>query len=76
MKRCWCGLFVHQDVTDPDSLPQMSPKELALSERFVQAIRADDIAPGGMKAVELHVARSSSATAEEPSTRLRGDVDT
>ena len=30
MKRCWCGLFVHQDVTDPDSLPQMSPKELSL----------------------------------------------
>jgi ferredoxin-thioredoxin reductase catalytic chain len=23
MKRCWCGLFVHQDVTDPDSLPQI-----------------------------------------------------
>ena len=25
-----------------------------MSERFVQAIWADDIAPGGMKAVELH----------------------
>jgi ferredoxin-thioredoxin reductase catalytic subunit len=23
MKRCWCGLFVHKDVTDPDSLPQI-----------------------------------------------------
>ena len=22
MRRCWCGLFVHKDVTDPDSLPQ------------------------------------------------------
>ncbi len=28
MQRCWCGLFVHQDVTDPDSLPQLSVKEL------------------------------------------------
>ncbi len=27
MKRCWCGLFVHQDVTDPDSLPQLEPLE-------------------------------------------------
>ncbi|HEY5388429.1 MAG TPA: ferredoxin-thioredoxin reductase catalytic domain-containing protein [Thermoleophilia bacterium] len=27
MKRCWCGLFVHQDVTDPDSLPQFPPDE-------------------------------------------------
>jgi len=23
MRRCWCGLFVHQDVDDPDSLPQI-----------------------------------------------------
>ena len=23
MRRCWCGLFVHKDVTDPDSLPQI-----------------------------------------------------
>jgi ferredoxin-thioredoxin reductase catalytic subunit len=30
MKRCWCGLFVHQDVTDPDSLPQVPAKELGL----------------------------------------------
>jgi ferredoxin-thioredoxin reductase catalytic subunit len=22
MKRCWCGLFVHTDVTDPDTLKQ------------------------------------------------------
>lgn len=27
MKRCWCGLFVHQDVTDPDSLRQIAPGE-------------------------------------------------
>jgi ferredoxin-thioredoxin reductase catalytic subunit len=27
MKRCWCGLFVHQDVTDPGSLPQFPPDE-------------------------------------------------
>ena len=27
MKRCWCGLFVHEDVTDPDSLPQFPPDE-------------------------------------------------
>ena len=30
IKRCWCGLFVHQDVTDPDSLPQLSPREVGL----------------------------------------------
>jgi ferredoxin-thioredoxin reductase catalytic subunit len=30
MKRCWCGLFVHEDVTDPDSLPQMSAKEMGI----------------------------------------------
>jgi ferredoxin-thioredoxin reductase catalytic subunit len=30
MKRCWCGLFVHQDVTDPDSLPQLSAREMGL----------------------------------------------
>jgi len=28
MRRCWCGLFVHQDVTDPDSLPQFLPGEV------------------------------------------------
>jgi ferredoxin-thioredoxin reductase catalytic chain len=27
MKRCWCGLYVHKDVTDPDSLPQFAPDE-------------------------------------------------
>jgi ferredoxin-thioredoxin reductase catalytic subunit len=27
MRRCWCGLFVHKDVTDPDSLPQLPPDE-------------------------------------------------
>lgn len=25
MKRCWCGLFVHKDVTDPDGLRQTPP---------------------------------------------------
>jgi ferredoxin-thioredoxin reductase catalytic chain len=30
MKRCWCGLFVHQDVTDPDNLPQVPEKELGI----------------------------------------------
>ena len=28
LKRCWCGLFVHQDVVDPDSLPQLPPGEV------------------------------------------------
>jgi ferredoxin-thioredoxin reductase catalytic chain len=28
MKRCWCGLFVHQDVTDPSTLSQLDPREL------------------------------------------------
>jgi ferredoxin-thioredoxin reductase catalytic subunit len=27
MKRCWCGLFVHQDVVDPDKLVQLSEEE-------------------------------------------------
>jgi ferredoxin-thioredoxin reductase catalytic chain len=27
MKRCWCGLFVHTDVTDPSSLLQFPPDE-------------------------------------------------
>ena len=30
IKRCWCGLFVHQDVIDPDSLPQLPPKDAGL----------------------------------------------
>lgn len=30
MKRCWCGLFVRQEVVDPDSLPQLTEKELGL----------------------------------------------
>ncbi len=30
MKRCWCGLFVHKDVTDPDSLTQIAFSELEL----------------------------------------------
>lgn len=28
MRRCWCGLYVHEDVTDPDSLPQISEEEV------------------------------------------------
>lgn len=28
MKRCWCGLFVHKDVNDPDSLAQIPVNEL------------------------------------------------
>ena len=30
MKRCWCGLFVHQDVTDPNTLPQLPEKEMGI----------------------------------------------
>ena len=29
MKRCWCGLFVHKDVTDPDKLVQIAPNKFA-----------------------------------------------
>lgn len=28
MKRCWCGLFVHKDVSDPDGLRQIPLNEL------------------------------------------------
>ena len=28
MKRCWCGLFVHKDVTDPDLLKQIPESRL------------------------------------------------
>ena len=28
IKRCWCGLFVHQDVVDPDTLPQLDQKDV------------------------------------------------
>jgi ferredoxin-thioredoxin reductase catalytic chain len=28
MKRCWCGLFVHKDVTDPDTLKQFPASAL------------------------------------------------
>jgi len=27
MKRCWCGLFVHKDVTNPDELRQIPISE-------------------------------------------------
>jgi ferredoxin-thioredoxin reductase catalytic subunit len=30
IRRCWCGLFVHQDVLDPSTLPQLPPKEVGL----------------------------------------------
>jgi hypothetical protein len=30
MRRCWCGLFVHQDVTDPGALPQIAASELGI----------------------------------------------
>lgn len=33
MKRCWCGLFVHQDVTDPDSLAQIPENQIAGARR-------------------------------------------
>jgi ferredoxin-thioredoxin reductase catalytic chain len=26
MKRCWCGLFVHKDVSDPRALKQLPAK--------------------------------------------------
>ena len=28
MKRCWCGLFVHKDVTDPSLLKQIPLSEI------------------------------------------------
>ncbi|HQO37561.1 MAG: ferredoxin-thioredoxin reductase catalytic domain-containing protein [Candidatus Omnitrophica bacterium] len=28
MKRCWCGLFVHKDVTDPSKLKQFPAQPL------------------------------------------------
>jgi ferredoxin-thioredoxin reductase catalytic subunit len=28
MKRCWCGLYVHKDVVDPDSLEQCLPGDV------------------------------------------------
>ena len=28
LKRCWCNLYVHKDVTDPNSLPQIPLSEL------------------------------------------------
>lgn len=28
MKRCWCGLFVHKDVTNPDELMQIPESEV------------------------------------------------
>jgi ferredoxin-thioredoxin reductase catalytic chain len=28
MRRCWCGLFVHKDVTDPSTLMQIPESEV------------------------------------------------
>ena len=28
MRRCWCGLFVHKDVADPDELLQFPESEV------------------------------------------------
>jgi len=28
MKRCWCGLYVHKDVTNPDVLKQIPLNEI------------------------------------------------
>lgn len=28
MKQCWCGLFVHKDVTDPSKLRQIPASEI------------------------------------------------
>ncbi len=28
MKRCWCGLFVHKDVTDPEALQIIAPDDV------------------------------------------------
>jgi ferredoxin-thioredoxin reductase catalytic chain len=28
MKRCWCGLYVHKDVTNPEELKQISLNEI------------------------------------------------
>ncbi len=28
MKRCWCGLYVHKDVTNPSELKQISLNEI------------------------------------------------
>jgi len=28
MRRCWCGLFVHKDVTDPEALEIFGPDEV------------------------------------------------
>lgn len=33
MKRCWCGLFVHKDVVDPDELMQIPYKEFMKQQR-------------------------------------------
>lgn len=30
MRRCWCGLYVHKDVDDPDTLTQIPRSALGL----------------------------------------------
>ncbi len=32
MKRCWCGLYVHKNVEDPDNLMQISLQEFLESK--------------------------------------------
>jgi len=27
MKRCWCGLFIHKDVSDPSTMKQIPPSK-------------------------------------------------
>lgn len=29
MKQCWCGLFIHKDVTDPSTLRQIPASEVS-----------------------------------------------
>lgn len=33
MRRCWCGLFIHKDVDDPDSLKQIPYDEYLRRKR-------------------------------------------
>jgi ferredoxin-thioredoxin reductase catalytic chain len=46
MKRCWCGLYVHKDVTDPDRLPQI-PEKVFLERTGAAPAGNGDGASGG-----------------------------
>ena len=37
MKRCWCGLFVHKDVTDPDKLKQIPESKVENRKSGIKA---------------------------------------